>query len=1102
MDAVERWLQYLRERKVLIENELQKLGVDVETITHKVPQTFFELENRKSLKELRVACIMDSFSYDSYKEECNLMQITPGNWQQEIDGFAPDMLFVESAWQGKDNLWYRKIANISKEYFAVTSYCQDKGIPVIFWNKEDPVWTDTFLPAAKCADIVFTTDIDCIPKYKECLNSDKVYLLHFAAQPKVHNPLEKYERKDKFCFAGAYYHRYPKRSKVFDEFSKVFIDLKGFDIYDRNYRNSRPEHTFPEIYNSYIIGKLEPEEIDVAYKGYYYGINMNSVDQSQTMFARRVFEMMASNTVSVGNFSRGVKNFFGDLTISTNDDKTLKESLKKYCKEEVIYRKYRLLGLRRVLAEHLYEDRLSYIVEKVFGVKLKKEFPQISLIMQAEENVEEGIHMFSSFNYANKRLYIIGEKIDGVDDKNIKFLTNDQAEKVGISEIVGKGLVGNLCASNYYGKNYLLDLCLTKRYSDAMAFGKGAFYQFNGKKISLFAKERAYRKIERLLTDRSIFSGEMKSICNLSLKEFARLRYIDDSEMISIDEFNFCEGYSGDQCGMVDDLVVENQGIYMEKMASDAEKIYLSVVKENGKKITCDEVYAWSKALWKDEITCERTNAGLQIDSKLKEKQKKYVYMNKDFDVYEYVEKRKLNLFFGGIGNMDFLGVCIFYDAEGNKLSAVFSPLNVISSHDVPDGATIFKLGMRFHESGTYTLQQIALGMEKKPNEIGCFLSTKDVLILTNYYPSANMLYRNMFVHKRIKSYKDAGQLCDVMEWNSYSQERYREFEQIDIISGQENILSDILSKGKVKTVCVHFLDSKMWEILKLYSKEKKIIIWVHGAEIQPWWRRKCNYTSVDEEESAKKASEPREKFWKEIFSIRQKHNLHFVFVSRHFMEEICEDYEVKLDTSEYSIIHNCIDTKLFSYVQKDVEQRKKILSIRPYAAPNYANDLTVKCILELSKRKFFKELSFALYGDGLLFDETVRPLKKFENVDINKRFLRQSEIADMHKEYGIFLIPTRLDTQGVSRDEAMASGMVVITNAVAAVPEFTDDSCAIVVPAEDYVAMADAVERLYRDPHIFLEYSVNARKRVESQTSREHTINKEIELIYRDNVY
>lgn len=93
-------------------------------------------------------------------------------------------------------------------------------------------------------------------------------------------------------------------------------------------------------------------------------------------------------------------------------------------------------------------------------------------------------------------------------------------------------------------------------------------------------------------------------------------------------------------------------------------------------------------------------------------------------------------------------------------------------------------------------------------------------------------------------------------------------------------------------------------------------------------------------------------------------------------------------------------------------------------------------------------------------------------------------------------MIPTRGDTQGVSRDEAMASGLVPITNAVAAIPEFVDESCGILVPAEDYKAMADGIEKLYNEPEYFLKLSGNAAKRVRKQTAREFTICKEEELI------
>ena len=38
----------------------------------------------KTLKELKVACVMDRFTLDSYKYECKLFEVTPDNWKDLI----------------------------------------------------------------------------------------------------------------------------------------------------------------------------------------------------------------------------------------------------------------------------------------------------------------------------------------------------------------------------------------------------------------------------------------------------------------------------------------------------------------------------------------------------------------------------------------------------------------------------------------------------------------------------------------------------------------------------------------------------------------------------------------------------------------------------------------------------------------------------------------------------------------------------------------------------------------------------------------------------------------------------------------------------------
>jgi glycosyltransferase involved in cell wall biosynthesis len=159
-----------------------------------------------------------------------------------------------------------------------------------------------------------------------------------------------------------------------------------------------------------------------------------------------------------------------------------------------------------------------------------------------------------------------------------------------------------------------------------------------------------------------------------------------------------------------------------------------------------------------------------------------------------------------------------------------------------------------------------------------------------------------------------------------------------------------------------------------------------------------------------------------------------------------------------------------------------------------------VDAIVELSKEPFFDELEFRIIGDGLLFDETVEPLRDFRNVIIDKGFLTHAEIAALHKDYGVFLVPTRADTQGVSRDEAMASGLVPVTSAVTAVPEFVDEECGFMAPFDDASGLAAAIKTLYLEPDRFARMSAAAAARVRRQSTADLTAQRELEL-FRDPV-
>ena len=139
--------------------------------------------------------------------------------------------------------------------------------------------------------------------------------------------------------------------------------------------------------------------------------------------------------------------------------------------------------------------------------------------------------------------------------------------------------------------------------------------------------------------------------------------------------------------------------------------------------------------------------------------------------------------------------------------------------------------------------------------------------------------------------------------------------------------------------------------------------------------------------------------------------------------------------------------------------------------------------------------MEFRLIGDGRLFDETVEAVRKFNNVIIEKNFLTQSGIAELHKDYGVFLCPSRMDTQGVSRDEAMSSGLVPVTSRVGAIPEFLDDACGVLADGDDYHGLAQGIKNLVLNESTFAEKSRSAASRARQQVGQDHIVESEVSL-------
>lgn len=292
--------------------------------------------------EIPVAMIADDFTYYSFKSEFQTHRLTPANWKETFEKHRPQLFFCESAWQGgspQEHPWQGKIyASVRwpKEnrtvLLEILDYCHQHEIPTVFWNKEDPTHFDDrindFVRTAALFDYVFTTAEECVEDYKKQAAVEHVGVLPFAVQPKLFNPQGISEATDQANFAGTWYGRYQERSRAQARImDRVLESGRGLVIYDRMKHSENPTHQYPERFIEYTKDPIPYEETAAAYKESRFGITLNTVTDSKSMFARRVFELAASGSVVLSNWARGVEEFFGDSVIYIDEDTDVLQTL-------------------------------------------------------------------------------------------------------------------------------------------------------------------------------------------------------------------------------------------------------------------------------------------------------------------------------------------------------------------------------------------------------------------------------------------------------------------------------------------------------------------------------------------------------------------------------------------------------------------------------------------------------------------------------------------------------------------------------------------------------------------------------------------------------
>jgi spore maturation protein CgeB len=499
-----------------------------------------------SLAELRIAAVMDEFTRSCFAPDCQLLEVAPAGFEARLEEFAPHLLFVESAWRGKDGNWMHKVQPLSPELVYLVDFCRRRGIPTVFWNKEDPSHFDGFLDAARLFDHVFTTDSDCIPAYRQALGHDRVYVLSFGCQPRVHHPVESHERKDAACFAGSWYERYPERARDFAYLVDAVSQVMPVEIYDRNHHRGDPAFAFPARYRPMIKGALPYDRIDEAYKGYRFAITVNTVKTSPTMFARRVYELLACNTVTVSNDALGLARTLGDRVVCEGDKSALVARLEALQASTQDLHRLRLRGLREVLEKHTAAHRLAEMAGPVLGGVAHVQ-PQVEVLARVGSTAEAAalIETHRGQRWPHTRLHLVvpasvAASLHATADAGITILDEAAAGLLKPARVWAGRWLALWHPADHYGRCYLTDLMLATAYAGIECIGKGRYFEWEDDRVVERGARPYHAKsplwLRASIVPATIFPGASAQQLLDRLESEAQPGLIG----LAVDEFNYC----------------------------------------------------------------------------------------------------------------------------------------------------------------------------------------------------------------------------------------------------------------------------------------------------------------------------------------------------------------------------------------------------------------------------------------------------------------------------------------------------------------------------------------------------------------------------------
>ncbi len=463
--------------------------------------------DRRPARDLRVGVILDDFSRLAFAPEWHQVLLKPSTFREQLaEGL--DLVFVESAWNGNGGAWQYHLTGPTAPRPAVVELLEaarEAGVPTVFWNKEDPAHFEDFLDTARLFDRVYTTDVNCLDAYREALGHDRVGVLAFAAQPAIHNPVRTHGQgptRD-VAFAGTYFaHKFPERREQLDLLLGAALDASprmetGLEIFSR-FQGKDENYRFPAEYEPHVVGSLDYPRMLTAYRDYKVFLNVNSVVDSPSMCARRIFEISACGTPVVTTPSAAVGEFFpqDEVFVATSREQA-SDLLRALVRSPELRDRATHRAQRRIWREHTYGIRAQQVLfDAGLATSPQVARPSVTALVSTNRphQLDHVLATMAAQVDVDLQLALLthGFEVDDADVRarakeaglrDLVLLHADASVPLGacinrLADAADGEVVAKIDDDDLYGAHYFSDQLDALAYSGADVVGKQAHYMY------------------------------------------------------------------------------------------------------------------------------------------------------------------------------------------------------------------------------------------------------------------------------------------------------------------------------------------------------------------------------------------------------------------------------------------------------------------------------------------------------------------------------------------------------------------------------------------------------------------------------------------------